>query len=321
MSTISGPEGEEPPPSNETYLRSVRAWMRTNHISFVALADMLHLSPGSVRNWFYQSNAPRITEKNKRAIDRIMARVEEEKNGQLNLAFVRVNRKDALIPLWCDAARVMDSNFSDLNSANARKFANWATATIMNAVTSAIADFEKSNDIMQTLGEIDAVLPRGGEADAFYFPVLWPAYRPLLVSLVAKNRNETAEEFISKVLTEAAKKRLMEEMRERRPIDITTQGLRVSGSPKERDDDEKGQPRKLTNAPTNEEVMAAIADLKRQISELSKRVLSPIGFGLRYNGTPDTADAHPQEQPSEQASMTQKTTTTPRGHKKGHKKS
>lgn len=225
MKKATEPTSTDTEAADTVYLQSVRTWMKTNHVSQSVLAEKLHLSLGSVRNWFCRRNAPRITEANRRKLDKIMAGIDEEKEKEMVWNFVRMPRSLTRLPLWCDAARVTISTFNDMQSEQARRFAEWATNIIMYAVEKQIEKFEKPEDIVDTLGKIDCFLPctpKIRDKENFYLPVIYPTYRPVLVTMVSKtnarskNSENSEAAFIANALTKAAEASLRREFEMKR---------------------------------------------------------------------------------------------------------
>lgn len=211
--------------TDTAYLHSVRTWMKANHVSYNVLAGKLHLSPGSVRNWFCSRNAPRITEANRRLLDEIMAGTDAETERETVWNFVRMPRSMTNLPLWCDAARVTTATFNNVQSEQTRRFAEWATNVIMRAVEKALDKYKDAQHIVDTVGALDAFFPctpNIRDKENFYLPVIYPAYRPVLVTMVSKtnvrskNRENSEALFIANALTKAAEASLRHEFEMKR---------------------------------------------------------------------------------------------------------
>ena len=228
MKKATEPTSNENEAAYTAYLQSVRTWMKANRVSQSVLAEKLHLSLGTVRNWFCSRNAPRITDVNRRLLDEIMAGIDAEKEKEPVWNFVRIPRSMTNLPLWCDAARVTTATFNDVQSEQTRRFAEWATNVIMRAVEKALNKYKEAQSIVDTVGALAAFLPctpNGRDKENFYLPVIYPEYRPVLVTMVSKTnvRSKNSENsealFIANALTKAAEASLRHEFEmKRKPL-------------------------------------------------------------------------------------------------------
>ena len=117
------------------FLGMLRAWMEDTGTTYRDLAEKLHLSAGTVKNWFCAGTP--ITAKNRAYIREIMA---APADGACYPHMIRIPRKLAHLPLWMEAAGVTVPAFTgpEAHAEQAHRFAEWATPVIMAAARDAM---------------------------------------------------------------------------------------------------------------------------------------------------------------------------------------
>lgn len=199
------------PTDNETdsaaFLGMLRAWMKDSGTTYRDLAEKLHLSSGTVKNWLCAGKP--ITAKNRAYIREIMA---APADGSRYPNMIRIPRKLAHLPLWMEAAGVTVPAFTgpEADAEQARRFAEWATPVIMSAAREAMKGQKEGVLIRMAKGASCAIFPgtsdaqTSGPASSVCLPVLEGAYRPLFVAMAAGITGKEEAAFIADALNKSA---------------------------------------------------------------------------------------------------------------------
>ena len=196
---------------NETdpaaFLGMLRAWMENTGTTYRNLAEKLHLSAGTVKNWFCAGTP--ITAKNRAYIREIMA---APADGSRYPNMIRIPRKLAHLPLWMEAAGVTVPAFTgpEADAEQSRRFAEWATPVIMAAAREAMKGQREGILIRMAKDTSCAIFPGFSDAhttdnaSSVCLPVLEGAYRPLFVAMAAGITRKAEAAFIADALDKSA---------------------------------------------------------------------------------------------------------------------
>lgn len=199
------------PTDNETdpaaFLGMLRAWMEDTGTTYRDLAEKLHLSAGTVKNWFCAGTP--ITAKNRAYIREIMA---APADGECYPHMIRIPRELAHLPLWMEAAGVTVPAFTgpEADAEQSRRFAEWATPVIMAAARDAMKSQKEGILIRMAKDTSCAIFPGFSDAQttdtatSVCLPVLEGAYRPLFVAMAAGITQKAEAAFIADALDESA---------------------------------------------------------------------------------------------------------------------
>ena len=199
------------PTDNDTdpaaFLGMLRAWMEATGTTYRDLAEKLHLSAGTVKNWFCAGTP--ITAKNRAYIREIMA---APADGERYPHMIRIPRELAHLPLWTEAAGVTVPAFTgpEADAEQSRRFAEWATPVIMAAARDALKGQREGILIRMAKDTSCAIFPgfSGGQttdtASSMCLPVLEGAYRPLFVAMAAGITQKAEAAFIADALDKSA---------------------------------------------------------------------------------------------------------------------
>lgn len=189
------------------FLEMLRAWMKDSGTTYRDLAEKLHLSSGTVKNWLCAGKP--ITAKNRAYIREIMA---APADGERYPHMIRIPRELAHLPLWTEAAGVTVPAFTgpEADAEQSRRFAEWATPVIMAAARDAMKTQKEGTLIRMSKKTSCAIFPGFSNAQAadtatsVCLPVLEGAYRPLFVSMAAGITGKEETDFIAEALDHAA---------------------------------------------------------------------------------------------------------------------
>lgn len=196
---------------NETdpaaFLGMLRAWMEDTDTTYRDLAEKLHLSAGTVKNWFCAGTP--ITAKNRAYIREIMA---APADGERYPHMIRIPRELAHLPLWMEAAGVTVPVFTgpQADAEQSRRFAEWATPVIMAAARDAMKGQKEGILIRMAKDTSCAIFPGFSDAQttdtvsSMCLPVLEGAYRPLFVAMAAGITQKAEAAFIADALDMSA---------------------------------------------------------------------------------------------------------------------
>lgn len=199
------------PTDNETdpaaFLGMLRAWMEDTGTTYRDLAEKLHLSAGTVKNWFCAGTP--ITAKNRAYIREIMA---APADGERYPHMIRIPRELAHLPLWTEAAGVTVPAFTgpEADAEQSRRFAEWATPVIMAAARDAMKGQKEGILIRMAKDTSSAIFPGFSDAQttdtasSMCLPVLEGAYRPLFVAMAAGIAGKAEAVFIAGALDKSA---------------------------------------------------------------------------------------------------------------------
>lgn len=199
------------------FLGMLRAWMKDSGTTYRDLAEKLHLSSGTVKNWLCAGKP--ITAKNRAYIQEIMA---APADGSRYPNMIRIPRKLAHLPLWMEAAGVTVPAFTgpEADAEQARRFAEWATPVIMSAAREAMKSQKEGILIRMSKETSCAIYPGFSDtraadtASSVCLPVLEGAYRPLFVAMAAGITRKAEAAFIADALDQAAEAVLKDRLNE-----------------------------------------------------------------------------------------------------------
>lgn len=201
------------PTDNETdpaaFLGMLRAWMEDTGTTYRDLAEKLHLSAGTVKNWFCAGTP--ITAKNRAYIREIMA---APADGERYPHMIRIPWELAHLPLWMEAAGVTTPAFTgpQADAEQSRRFAEWATPVIMAAAREAMKGQKEGILIRMAKDTSCAIFPGFSDAQttdtasSMCLPVLEGAYRPLFVAMAAGISGKEEAAFIADALDKSAER-------------------------------------------------------------------------------------------------------------------
>lgn len=189
------------------FLGMLRAWMKDSGTTYRDLAEKLHLSSGTVKNWLCAGKP--ITAKNRAYIQEIMA---APADGSRYPNMIRILRELALLPLWTEAAGVTVPAFTgpEADAEQARRFDEWATPVIMSAARDAMKGQREGILIRMAKDTSCAIFPGFSDAQttdtasSVCLPVLEGAYRPLFVAMAAGIAGKAEAAFIADALDMSA---------------------------------------------------------------------------------------------------------------------